>query len=840
MRKEEFMQLEYPIEKIHGNLALTKNHESLAFYRIASFSTSVVDQKERLKIERMIAQTVRKLAKHLSFELALVPRDYLLKEKMDAMKATLHPDFKEAGEELLFEVTQKLTAEMEIPYQYDWLLAVFLAPSQADFKSLSQVLHHKLDEKAEQAMNLLGRRVLLEEKWWETFENREQELYQVLQTLKAKRLSETELFYQQRLQFLPYISHSYEAVLSGRSFSNVTDTMIYPNQLGELKFVSEYGTSFLSILPLGKSDGLLDHNFIAEKVQSFNFPVGLKIKASFPELGGPLGYKTRLNQAFVRSKNIVREASRSGNVIYDRIVRGREGLVQLARDIESHEPILEYGLFLLVAGSSQEQLRLRVQTVINAFETAHIEVSRARFDQPYLFQSLLYGEKLALSNRFWHHTSNSLGFAQYLPFTTQRSGSRSGFYLGRIDNHYGRWDNLKTALAASRFLVQYTPMLANKEDIEDKVTKNLLTLITGETGSGKTVLALLIFLQSLLTDIKSLYIDPKHTLRKQFLSVVNDEAWKTKYPLLASSIQKINFVSLNAKDKRNIGVLDPIVFLEAEDAQEVAKNMLFYLGGKELVMEQKTAISRAVKTILERRKKGEVVGMKQVLELLSQSSDKLIRVAGEALFEMLDGSLLSLAFSDGKVRGIDFNQHATILEVADLELPDEDTLDLNEDEKNSVALMMVLSIFCKRFGERSSQEETIEFFDEVWVLLKSKEGQKIIKSMRRMGRSESNKLVLITQSVNDVALTDDTTGAGERFTFYERGEEDKILELLKLDVTDYNRQWLRNMNAGQCVYSDIFGHRNRISIDVPEAWLSLFSPDNQSKQSQLEKKSLGG
>lgn len=220
--------------------------------------------------------------------------------------------------------------------------------------------------------------------------------------------------------------------------------------------------------------------------------------------------------------------------------------------------------------------------------------------------------------------------------------------------------------------------------------------------------------------------------------------------MLSEAISKINFVTLNAKDKTNTGVLDPIVFLAPEDAQEVAKNMLLYLGGKDFVMEQRTAISRAVKAVIERRKFGESVGMKQVLEVLLESKDKLIRVAGEALFEMLDGSLLSLAFSDGTAKGIDFEQHATVLEVADLELPDEDTVDLNEDEKNSVALMMVLSTFCKRFGERNSQEETIEFFDEVWVLLKSKEGQKVIKSMRRVGRSESNKLVLITQSVNDI------------------------------------------------------------------------------------------
>lgn len=831
------MQLEYPIERIHGNLALTKAHEGLAFYRLTSFSTSVVDVEERVKIKKIIEQTIRKLYGNVYFELSLVPRDYLLKEKMEAMKETLYPAFKKVGDQVLDEVVHRLTREMEIPYQYEWILAVFLPQNSDGLRSFGEAIQHKVSEKAEQVMDLLGRQLKISENWWEDYANREAELYQLLQGLKPIRLNERQLFYHQRLQFLPYIPHSYEAVLAGRSMTNVTDTMIYPNQLGELKFVSEYGTSYLSILPLGKSNGILDNNFIAEKIQSFNFPVGLKIKARFPELSGALGYKTRLNQAFVRSKNIVGEANRSGNVVYDRIVTGRQGLVQLAKDIEAKEPILEYGLFLLVAASTQEQLRLRVQTILNVFDTAQIEVSRGRFDQPYLFQSLLYGQKLSLTTRFWQHTSNAGGFAQYLPFTTHRSGSNSGFYLGRIDNNYGRWDNLKTALAASRFLVQYTPMLANKEDIAEKVTKNLLTLITGETGSGKTVLALLIFIQSLLTNIKSLYVDPKHTLRQQFLTVAQNTKWAKENPLLSQAIQSINFVTLNAKEKSNVGVLDPIVFLSPLDAQEVAKNMLLYLGGKEWTMEQRTAISRAVKATIERRQAGEAVGMKQVLEKLLQSKEKVIRIAGEALFEMLDGSLLSLAFSDGTATGIDFNQHATVLEVADLELPDEDTVDLNEDEKNSVALMMVLSTFCKRFGERDANEETIEFFDEVWVLLKSKEGQKVIKSMRRVGRSESNKLVLITQSVNDVELTDDTTGAGERFTFYERGEEDKILDLLKLEQNDFNRNWLRNMNAGQCVYSDVFGHRHRISIDVPKSWLELFSPEVDTAQSKLEKAS---
>jgi len=224
-----------------------------------------------------------------------------------------------------------------------------------------------------------------------------------------------------------------------------------------------------------------------------------------------------------------------------------------------------------------------------------------------------------------------------------------------------------------------------------------------------------------------------------------------------------------------------------------------------------------------------------VIDILRSSDKPVIKEAGEYLFEIVEGSLLQLAFSRGDVEGISFEEHGTVLEIADLELPDSDSEDeMADDERLSVALMMALGTFCKRFGSMNDKEETIEFMDEVWVIMTSKEGKKIIKSMKRVGRSQNNKLVLISQSVNDVKDSDDTTGAGERFCFYEDGEEEEILKTLKLEVSERNIQWIRNMNQGQCVYLDVFGNINRISIEVPKAWLELFSPEQDSEQSRLE------
>ncbi len=73
----------------------------------------------------------------------------------------------------------------------------------------------------------------------------------------------------------------------------------------------------------------------------------------------------------------------------------------------------------------------------------------------------------------------------------------------------------------------------------------------------------------------------------------------------------------------------------------------------------------------------------------------------------------------------------TVLEVTNLKLPKDDLYeDTSDHERNSIALMFVLEPFCTHFGERNEHEDTIEFFDEAWILMKSAEGKAVIKNMR--------------------------------------------------------------------------------------------------------------
>ncbi|WP_260603741.1 ATP-binding protein [Lactococcus garvieae] len=74
------------------------------------------------------------------------------------------------------------------------------------------------------------------------------------------------------------------------------------------------------------------------------------------------------------------------------------------------------------------------------------------------------------------------------------------------------------------------------------------------------------------------------------------------------------------------------------------------------------------------------------------------------------------------------------------------------------------------------------------------------------------------------------------FVFFENGEGDNILESLGLPITDKNRKWIQNTNQGQCVYYDVFGNINRVSVEVPPQWVPWLAPIKKDKQSQMEKR----
>lgn len=827
-------KLEYPIDRIHQNLALRKDKVVVAYYRIPNTPITITDSDKKDSHKAKVAQVIKKLAKYKNFDISLIPKDYLLGEKMSDFEADLADDVKELGLETLDFTVDTLTHEMEIPYQFDWLIGVDLGKGQYN-ANIKEFIYNQFESIASNFASLAGYEVEVDEDWYKEHSEEELLVYSLLSTLKAKRLTDVDLFYYQRMQFLRYVPHTKSEVIANRNMLNVTDTLIKSLEGGFLKLESAYGSSFVSVLPVGRFSTIFNGFHLGELVQRMSFPVELRFQAEFidkTKLGGTMG------RSNTRYDQIMKEAYNTNTVQQDDILMGAYSLKDLMKKVGNKEEIIEYGCYLVVAGSSLNQLKQRRYAILSYFDDMKVNVYEASHDTPYLFQALLYGQDLQKTTRKWNHLVTARGFSELMLFTNTQSGNRIGWYIGRVDNRLTAWDSIDEAIMGSKNLVLFNATVANKEDVAGKVTKNPHVIITGATGQGKSYLAQMIFLHTAQQNVRVLYIDPKRELRQHYLKVVSDPEYARKFPLRKKQIEETNFVTLDSSVKENHGVLDPIVILDKEGASSTAKNMLLYLlkNATEIKLDQTTALTEAISQVIAKREAGEVVGFNQVIEALIDSESDEVQSVGRYFKAIIQNSILELAFSEGDVAGLSYEERVTVLEVADLSLPKDGSDHISDHESNSIALMFALGAFCKHFGERSD-DETVEIFDEAWVLMQSSEGKAVIKSMRRVGRSKYNVLMLVSQSVHDAENDDDTTGFGTIFSFYEKSEREDILKHVGLEVTPKNLEWIDNMISGQCLYYDVYGNLNMISIhNIHPDIDPLLKPMKKTVSSHLENK----
>lgn len=828
-------KLEYPIDRIHQNLALRKDKVVVAYYRIPNTPITITDSDKKDSHKMKVAQVIKKLAKYKNFDISLIPKDYLLGEKMSDFEGDLADDVRELGLETLDFTVDTLTREMEIPYQFDWLIGVDLGKGLYN-ANIKDFIFNQFESVASNLLSLAGFDMEVDNEWYKGHFEEELLVYSTLSTLKAKRLTEKDLFYYQRMQFLRYIPHAKKEVVANRELLNITDTLIKEKAGGFLELDSPYGKSFVTVLPVGKFSTIFNGFHLGELVQRMSFPVELRFKAEFidkTKLGGTMG------RSNTRYDQIMKEAYSTNTVQQDDILMGAYSLKDLMKKVGNKEEIIEYGCYLVVSGSSLNQLKQRKHSILSYFADMKVNVHEASHDTPYLFQALLYGQDLQKTTRKWNHLVTTRGFAELMLFTNTQSGNRIGWYIGRVDNRLTAWDSIGEAIMGSKNIVLFNATVANKEDVAGKVTKNPHVIITGATGQGKSYLAQMIFLHTAQQNVRVLYIDPKRELRQHYLKVISDPEYEKNFPLRKKQIEEINFVTLDSSVRENHGVLDPIVILDKKDATSTAKNILLYLGqsvSSDRTPIVPTALNDVIGDVIARREKGEIVGFNQVIEALIESDRQDIVDMGKYYRSIIKNSILELAFSDGDVAGLSYEERVTVLEVADLALPKDDTKHISDHEKNSIALMFALGAFCKHFGERSD-DETVEIFDEAWVLMQSSEGKAVIKSMRRVGRSKYNVLMLVSQSVHDAENDDDTTGFGTIFSFYEKSEREDILKHVGLEVTPKNLEWIDNMISGQCLYYDVYGNLNMISIhNIHPDIDPLLKPMKKTVSSHLENK----
>ena len=801
------------IVAFHGNLMLRSNLDVYAMYEIPETIVNTVDITLKNEFKELVSDTLSDLEIFGGFEVSTIPFSTEATHNYKFLEQDLAEDTKPFGLYLMKRQAEELKKQIGETSQDRFFLTIPLRNNHVslDFKD---GLKTAITDFSNRVMATIGSDVTFDEDWYERFEALNHEIYQTLLPLNGYMPTQDQTIFVNNNHYLRGMSvdRELEIIQVENNIDNFGSAGVSFENYGILTLSDGAQTTYLAILPIAIPPSNLSYNHFIERRRLLGFDTEVQTKAIFAKKNGFNSMQQRANRAKQKHKKTNEDIAMRNGIVRDEIGQAEALSEDLVKKSNRGETIISYLQSMFVYDDDYDRLQEKIKIVMRNFKKANIELARAKDDQIYLFYKHRLTEPLFENERRYLQTTTMAGFAESLFFTGQKVGSDVGLYMGRVDSRYDRWSGgYKEALQNSRNLVYYNLLQANKLDVEGKISFDGLVKVTGQMGMGKSFFVKQTFVMNSILKTKLLYFDPKAEVRKQFMKVLHEYESQGIYPEICDYIKQINFVTIDARNSENHGVLDPLVFLTGQEA----KNLIISMIGEFYDLKQNEQFEKELLQMIEKylvlRENGEKVGTKNIMEALTKSETDRVRITAELLLEKMSNSTLSLCFSDGQNKAISMSKRISIIEVTGLELPTSET-SITENQRQSLVALYALGQFCYKFGSES-KKESITFIDEAWFFNITDVGREIIMKIRRTGRSFNNFLVFVSQSHKDSNSELDDTGFGTLFSFNSPTETDLILDTHGIVKSEETRKWVSSMSMGQCLFTDPFGRTERITID---------------------------
>ena len=801
------------IVAFHGNLMLRSNLDVYAMYEIPETIVNTVDITLKNEFKELVSDTLSDLEIFGGFEVSTIPFSTEATHNYKFLEQDLAEDTKPVGLYLMKRQAEELKKQIGETSQDRFFLTIPLRNNHVslDFKD---GLKTAITDFSNRVMATIGSDVTFDEDWYERFEELNHEIYQTLLPLNGYMPTQDQTIFVNNNHYLRGMSvdRELEIIQIENNIDNFGSAGVSFENYGILTLSDGAQTTYLAILPIAIPPSNLSYNHFIERRRLLGFDTEVQTKVIFAKKNGFNSMQQRANRAKQKHKKTNEDIAMRNGIVRDEIGQAEALSEDLVKKSNRGETIISYLQSMFVYDDDYDRLQEKIKIVMRNFKKANIELARAKDDQIYLFYKHRLTEPLFENERRYLQTTTMAGFAESLFFTGQKVGSDVGLYMGRVDSRYDRWSGgYKEALQNSRNLVYYNLLQANKLDVEGKISFDGLVKVTGQMGMGKSFFVKQMFVMNSILKTKLLYFDPKAEVRKQFMKVLHDYESQGIYPEICDYIKQINFVTIDARNSENHGVLDPLVFLTGQEA----KNLIISMIGEFYDLKQNEQFEKELLQMIEKylvlRENGEKVGTKNIMEALTKSDTDRVRITAELLLEKISNSTLSLCFSNGQNEAISMSKRISIIEVTGLELPTSET-SITENQRQSLVALYALGQFCYKFGSES-KKESITFIDEAWFFNITDVGREIIMKIRRTGRSFNNFLVFVSQSHKDSNSELDDTGFGTLFSFNSPTETDLILDTHGIVKSEETRKWVSSMSMGQCLFTDPFGRTERITID---------------------------
>ena len=814
------MKLSVPFKAIKDNLLMNTRGEVWAYYYLEAESISNTDSEGLAQHKTKLALLFDRLVDFEDFELRLYNRDLDLVNRYKELTPDLADDLGDTPFEMLANELEAINASGVSQTVERFVVGIKLRNQYEGkvIRSAQSAFSGSIDGIA----SLFGYEKPFDDKTFKEYQLSEKSAYDAISYLDhSRRLSASELSHLIRNCFIQGQKHDFRKVGQTQDVFKLSDTVIDDGtHAGFIRLINDDSEQHVAKLVMSTTPENITGFYFFRILQNLNFPVDVVLSAHVYSREGAFGLEGKASSSLKQAKVSAKERFETEDFTSSKDSKQVEIAELLNDHVSEKKNFFTTLVTLTISASTIDLLKERVDLLIDGFKDMEIEIVKPLGEQKRLFYYDLPSSDIT-QNKYWTQLLTSQGIAEFLFAVDQQVGNTVGFYIGRGATS-ASVNSTQEALNSSRRLVFFNPLVAN--EILDGSTKTTSPniYITGKTGTGKSYLTKLLMkiVQMFKADV--IYFDPKQEMRKWYSGVMQDEEFKREYPAEFSLLSSINFVTLDVSVRENYGVLDPFIVIDVSNKKDAIKSneellkatvqeifKQIYRDYGSLVAE--TYLDIAIDEVIQKRKNGEIVGMLDVIEALSNSEDVDVQNLAKFLSGKVTRSALSLVFSHGESAGLKLTNRITILETAGLSLPKYDTLkkDYTEFEVASMIVMTVLGVFCRKFATSDYSRKTVEIFDEAWTFTSSKIGSSIFNEMARIGRSANNTLIPVTQSVNDIA----SGNFGVLFAFDNDKERPEILKHLGLDPSPENIEVLENFVMGQCFMQDIYGRTEKITVD---------------------------
>ena len=479
-------------------------------------------------------------------------------------------------------------------------------------------------------------------------------------------------------------------------------------------------------------------------------------------------------------KDLDNHAWESGDETSTSVAEALDSVNELETELgQSKEAMYKLSYVVRVTAPDEEELKRRCNAVRDFYDDMNVKLVRPVGDMIGLHHEFIPASKRYMNDYIQYVTSDflaGLGFG-----AAQMLGEKDGIYIGYgVDT--GRNVYLQPALAS--------------QGVKGSVTNALSAAFLGSLGGGKSFANNLLVYYAVLNGARALIVDPK----------AERGNWKRDFPEIADEINIVNLTS----DEDNRGMLDPYVIMRRpKDAESLAIDILTFLTGiSSRDGERFPILRRAVRTVTNGKRRGLLC----VIEELRKENNAAATAIADHIESFTDYDFAHLLFSDGNIKkSISLEKQLNIIQVADLVLPDKGTRfeEYTTMELLSVAMLIVISTFALDFIHTDRSVFKIVDLDEAWSFLNVAQGKTLANKLVRAGRAMNAAVYFVTQNAADLADESLKNNIGLKFAFRSTDivEIKKTLEFFGLDPEDENNQKrLRNLENGQCLMQDLYGH----------------------------------